>query len=521
MRKPERAAGARSGVSSSSVWIVAAALGLAPATLYAGAEAGAAGPSPTSDAADPGSSAAADLPPLPTEAAASASTALHAELPLRAAARVWAQGQETWTLLPRKLTNRDLRAQLEAETYRPGGELPLLALAADASAGAQLARERTDLTRFHGFFVLDAYAELELLQGLALNFNLVALNPSASDGYRFSSQLLPGFAVHLSRDLFELAGEPLHLEFVAPDLDIVTLGRGLLLEATPLEGYAVGVDWNGWQVTSFLGGRVFWGDDDFVAVSASALSGLVGVTYSRWITEALPSPLAYPGAAPSLGGPEPAPFRPGVYADYLTAHAGTSVTEHLRLEGEYGVRLRTLPRHALLVRADFLDLDVRGLAVHLGYQFRYYGEGFGPRGRLRTTSTAPNLPYREDAYVTNSIEYLGLSASFDQWSHTVTAEVDAPVSRHVLLFGWGELWRRYLDGGERVVYVQRFGRAPGASTETYFRAGLRLLPWPELPHRLSAYLTNKLVSSQLDADDPDPRRFVHPTVLGLDVEVFL
>jgi hypothetical protein len=72
-----------------------------------------------------------------------------------------------------------------------------------------------------------------------------------------------------------------------------------------------------------------------------------------------------------------------------------------------------------------------------------------------------------------------------------------------------------------VLHVQNFGRAPGVSTELYYRFGLRVLPWPNLPSRLSASITNKLVASGISAQDPTSQRFVNHAVLALAVEVFL
>ena len=52
------------------------------------------------------------------------------------------------------------------------------------------------------------------------------------------------------------------------------------------------------------------------------------------------------------------------------------------------------------------------LAMQQRCEGRYYQRGFGPRSVVASTTTLPNLPRREDAYVTNSFEYLAVSNFF-------------------------------------------------------------------------------------------------------------
>jgi hypothetical protein len=441
---------------------------------------------------------------------------------LAATRAVWANGQDDWTLMSRKLVNRDLWRQVEAEPYRVGG-LGALTLAADVGVGAQATSRLENLTRYHGFFVLDGYAELRLAKSIAVNFNLEALNPSASDGYRYSSQLIPGLALVIHHDLLELAGSPLTVHFVAPDLDLVTVGRGLLLEETPLEGFAVGVEWQKLELRTFFGGRAFWGDDDFLATTLSWAGGALGLSWVRWLTETVRSPVEYVGGQATLQGEVLPQYGRTLIADYLTVHGAVTLGERLRLSGEYGLLLKRSPRQGLLARADWLVLSGwGGAALHLGYQLRWYQRGLGPRETLVTPSTSPNLPYRENSYVTNSFEYLALTPYYEQWSHTLVGEVELPATEWLVAFGQGELWYRSLSSSDQhVLYVQRFGRAPGYDTELFYRAGLRVLPWVSRPHRLSAFVTNKLVASGELARQADPRRFVSSTVLALQVEVFL
>lgn len=466
--------------------------------------------------------ASGPTPLVASDAVGSAPVGALAGQLLAATRAPWASGQDDWTLMPRKLVNRDLWLQVEAEPYRVGG-LGALTVAADAAVGAQVTSQLERLTRYHGFFVLDAYAELRVARSIAVAFNLAALNPSASDGYRFSSQLLPGFALIIHHDLVDLAGSPLTVHFAAPDLDLVTVGRGLLVEETPLEGFAVGAAWRDLAFRTVFGGRAFWGDDDFLATTVSFAGGALGVSWVRWLTETVRSPVEYASPQATLQTESSPHYGRTLVADYVTAHAAAVLGERLRLSGEYGVRLARSPRQALLARADWLALSLLGgVALHLGYQFRWYQRGLGPRVSLVTPSTSPNLPYREDSYVTNSFEYLALTSYYDQWSHTVMAEVEVPATEWLVAFGHGELWLRTLSSPDaHVLYVPRFGRAPGTDAEVFYRAGLRVLPWVSRPHRLAVFLTNKLVASSDLARQADPRRFARSTVIALQVEVFL
>ncbi len=445
---------------------------------------------------------------------------------LRAQEHIWAAGQSRWTLLPRKLINRNLKEQLAEDPHRLGADLPYVTLAADASAGAELARRREDLTRYHGFFIVDTFAEVTTSVGFTLNLNLTALNPSASDGYRYSSQVLPGAALHLHYELDWFGGAPLELELVAPDLDITTIGQGLLVEEVPLEGFGVGIARGGIEWRTLFGGRIFWPDDDIIHSSLTILDGELGVGWTRWLLEGERPLLAY-----NLVGMSPAAraaaYLTGLPTDYFTAFYELVPADFLHFAIEYGVSLRrnTRVRHAGLMRVDFLGLALGPVDLHAGYQFRYYDQAFGPRERrLATSSTAPNTPYREDTYVTNSYEYLALSSGFRQWSHTAMLEAEVRLGGHVALYGEGELWQRYIVAIERaspVIYVPRFGRAPGSSTQIFYRGGVRIMPWEMLPHRLSASVTNKRVASAMYAQDPVSKRFVGAAVLTLEVEVFL
>ncbi|OGQ89583.1 MAG: hypothetical protein A2289_20360 [Deltaproteobacteria bacterium RIFOXYA12_FULL_58_15] len=441
---------------------------------------------------------------------------------------VFNDGRDAWSLHDQKLMNRQLRKQIDNEdqSFRVGRDLGIVTVAADGGIGAQAAMPNSALSRFHGFFLLDTYWALQVLQGLDVNLNLNILNPSASDGYRFSSQTNAGVGLHLHREVATIAGAPLTLDFVGIDLDVVTLGQGLLIERVPLEGHAASLDYRGVELRELFAGRSFWFDDDVQTLSLSALDGAIEMLAVIWLTDDL-----LPGMASSFQvESDPEVTVPRVAAYYLGASAELELDEHLRVAVEYSGRVRPpVLKNAVMARVDLLYRDLlptwRRVALHVGYQFRFYQRGFGPRDTLVTPTGLPNLPTREDAYVTNSIEYFAVSKYFDQWSHTVMAEADVSVFANLELFGEAEYWLRALDdpkpGSKRVAYVDRFGRAPGQNDEFYYKIGLRWLPWGDLPHRMSVFAGNKFVASLYDATIPDSRRFDHDPLIGVEAEVFL
>lgn len=436
---------------------------------------------------------------------------------------VYAEGRDPWTLLDRTLMNRQLFEQLRADVqnYRLGRDLDMFALAGDASVGGEIARRREELSRFHGFFVLDAFAALRPFEGIDVNFNLTLLNPSASDSYRRSSEVLPGFAVHIQRDVATFGGHPVGLSFVALDLDVVTLGQGLLLEQTPLEGHMGSIRWNGFELRETFGGRVFWDDDDLLSISLSALNNHVTVQFVSWLQA-----LNISQSRAGTGAVAQSSNAPRSAANYLTLSGHWSFAPNWNIAGEYGLRLKgRRGRHGGLLRIDYLNRNLGPLQLHLGYQARYYQRGIGPRDGLSTPQAVPNVPRREDAYVTNSFEYFGISQFFDQWSHTAMAEVRLNIFGSFWFLGEAEFWVRQSrdprQGTKRVVYLPRGGRAPGLWTDVYFRLGLETRPWDDWPTNLSATVTNKRVAAGQSAVDPDERRFQDFVVAVLEVEVYL
>lgn len=434
---------------------------------------------------------------------------------------VVADDRDQWTLLYRHPINRQLFEQLASpsDAYRLGPRQGLTTALADVNIGTQQALDgSTEQSRYHGWFLANAYAAIRPITGLDVNLNLLMLNPSASDGYRLSSAVHPGLALHLSRDLFELAQRPVRFDIVGIDLGWVTTGNGLLLESMPLEGVLGVVRWKGWELSYLKAGRALWEDDDYETVSLSALKRLVQLNLVNWQkwdppAEVLPS---FPG------GPIYANTMSRAY--YATLATRAPVYPWLRLATEFGYRIDQKPSVGVLGRIDVLLRERVNYAFHLGYQFRFYQAGFGPRERLMTPTWAFNSPLQQDSYVTNSFEYLGLSAAYDQWSHTVMGEGRARI-------GWGlepyantEVWVRYA----RASTVPKFAaftangfRAPGHDTRLYYDAGLRYYPWYRLPHRLSASVTNKQVQTLFSVTDPVERRFAPGNFYVLKAEAYL
>jgi len=416
-----------------------------------------------------------------------------------AAQGVWADGRDAWTLFEQKLINRDLQGQLD-DGYRLGNHLDPFTVAGDIWVGAQVAGNDLHLSRFHGFFVADAFAEGRLGGWLDANLNVTLLNPSASDGYRLSSFVLPGFALHLHHT-FTLAGDPLKFDFIAPDLDLVTTGEGLLIEQLPLEGYRGRLAWRGWEFSVVFGGQNYFFDDDYTTFQLTALNGHVGIQGTVWD---LPSALD-----PKNGTPDPT--SPTLFVPYGGVFGHWELGPHARIAAEGAARMDgNLLRYGALVRADYLQRKMDRVDLHLGWQFRYYGKHFSPQLLDERPSTSPNLPYREETYVTNAFEYFYLSREYDQWSHTGMLEARVALWRRLTGLLELEEWVRYVvdpDPLPRNAYVAGFGRVPGVIPRVYYRAGIEWAFQEQGRFRGMLLLTNKTVASDFDVTYPTQTRF--------------
>ncbi len=157
---------------------------------------------------------------------------------------VVADDRDQYTLFYRHPVNRQLFEQLSMPeyAYRLGPRSGFITALSDVTVGAQEALSGPQ-SRYHGWFTADTFVSVRSVYGVDINMNLLALNPSASDGYRTSGTIHPGLSLHLYQRLFTIDRSPVLFDIVGPDLGWVTTGNGLLLESPPLArrstGYSV------------------------------------------------------------------------------------------------------------------------------------------------------------------------------------------------------------------------------------------------------------------------------------------
>lgn len=434
---------------------------------------------------------------------------------------VVADDRDEWTLLYRHPVNRQLFEQLRSPEYadRLAPRQGLATALADVNIGTQqVFDDSTHQSRYHGWFLANSYAAVRPFTGLDANLNLLMLNPSASDGYRMSSSVHPGLALHVYRELFELGRRPVRFDLVGIDLGWITTGNGLMLESVPLEGILGVARWRDWELDYLKAGRAFWDDDDYETISLSALKRLVQINLIHWqkwdppadVIPSFPGDLRYANAMS--------------HAYHATLATRAPVYPWLRLATEFGYRIEQKPKVGMLGRIDVMLRERADYGLHLGYQFRFYQAGFGPRDRLSTPTWAFNSPLQQDSYATNSFEYLGLSAAYDQWSHSVMGEGRSRLGSNFEVYANTEVWVRYARAStlpKFATFTANGFRAPGRDTHLYYDAGLRYYPWPQLPHRLSASVTNKQAQVSWSVTDPVERRFAPGNFYVLKVEAYL
>jgi hypothetical protein len=415
------------------------------------------------------------------------SSTAHAAEPLRF------DGRDRYTLFDRHLQTRQLRQQLEQpdQDFRLTRAWEPFRAAGDVSIGTQQTYGYGSQTHFHGFAIADTFLSLQLLPGLDVTLNLLAFNPSASDGYRASAVIKPGVALDASRDLFDIAGTPLRFGVTGTDLGVITLGNGLLFEQTELEGVAGFLEYGSARLSYLYGGRALWADDDLIRSELSLLDGRLRFMFVEWQTK-FQLRLAVPGRAPTLIDEKGVSRYADVAVDLPLGHG-------FRTALEYALRFRERPRSGALLRADFLRRDLGRLDLHLGYQFRFYEHGVGPRNFELQPTVPFSFPYQEDTYVTNPFEYLGISEDFEQWSHTVMLEARFELRRGLQIFGDAELWQRTASAFSRAgvpVKTPEGFEAPGQRLSAYYRAGFSYSPWEHWPHRADVFITNKQVPGE-------------------------
>jgi hypothetical protein len=433
--------------------------------------------------------------------------------PLQGASPILWDGRDAYTLLDRHPVDRQVLEQRDAQPERRIPAFDWFAGLADLSIGTQQAWTGGAQTRFHGYFVADTYWGARIVPGLEGNLNILVLNPSASDGYRVSSAVVPGFALHAGYPLPKIAGSTVRLDVLGTDLGWVTVGRGLLLEQTPLEGVMAGLSWRDEQVRYMFAGRGLWDGDDFEAYALSMLGGRAEITFVNW----------------QQGPPRPFWTGPAPAAWYITAALDQRLGSNVRIAAEGAVKARAATasgetaRGALLARVDYLNRETSPIAVHTGYQMRFYEQGFGPHDGLVAPTWRFNTLAQQDVYVTNPFEYYSLTHDFDVWSHTLMLEVRARVTPRLEIFADGEELLRVAverTAGARVNAVT-FG-PPGQKLELFYRTGLRFYPWRGQRHRASFSVTNKQVQAGARVTDPVLVRFLPEDALWLlTLEAFL
>ncbi len=429
----------------------------------------------------------------------------------------WTEAHDRYSLLDRRLVNRELFEQLTAQDYRAGDQWTRFAVASDLSIGTQQTFDGAPQSRYHGWYVADTFLAARIVSGFEANLNLLTLNPSASDGYRESSQVMGALTLHVQLDELRVGSERLRFELLGLDLDTVTVGQGLLYEQMPLEGVVGVLGWRGLDLDVLYGGRALWSDDDLIAASLSALAGRIQLIAVQWQKSELPEPGQESGSMDAMP--------PGESSRYASLALDLPLPAGFRLAAEHAVRVRDRGLlHGTLLRADFLGPDSRWLQVHTGYQFRYYQTGFGPRDGLWAPTSVFNTLAQENAYVTNPFEYFAISERFEQWSHTTMFEMRVRPFERFELFGNAELWLRYAAAREHppwVVIAPDGFRAPGTKAAGFYDLGARLYPWRGLPHRAGLFITNKQVNSRDLATGAVATRFDPGFYYVIELEVFL
>jgi hypothetical protein len=64
-------------------------------------------------------------------------------------------------------------------------------------------------------------------------------------------------------------------------------------------------------------------------------------------------------------------------------------------------------------------------------------------------------------------------------------------------------------------------RVPGTGARPFYDFGIRYRPWPGLPHRAGAFVTNKQVASERFVTDDVTRRFDPGLYYVLELEAYL
>lgn len=393
---------------------------------------------------------------------------------------------DPWSLQDHRLAHTRLIDQLrqpdQAHRYFAGERG--LVLTADGLVSTSVPRFGSDVASWHGYFAVDANLSARPVKGLDFNLNAVGTQRSASNGYRATSEVRPGFTGHWYGDLFALAGAPVRGDLVALDLGEITVGKGLLFEREWLQGALGRLTWLDLSFEFFIGGQTYSIADDLFATTlrwgrnGPALSWLM---WPQFQFEQVPHYLSFSSDLPGLGDH----FRLGLEAVLRLPSGGG---------GKAG---------AGMVRADWLPHagQTGRWQLHLGYQFRVYQQGLSPvPQRIDTPSIFTPLPWLDDTYVTHPTEYVFNTAWYHQWSHTVMIENKLRITRKVGVQAEleGRAW--FFDDPQSPARISvRPVNSPGqdsapllpsAQIDLYYRLWLTLHPFEGLPYRLRGGVAN-------------------------------
>lgn len=437
---------------------------------------------------------------------------------------IYEDARDPWSLQDKSLVNRQLHEQLThpSQHFRLDTKGSRFAVAVDASTGGQQPLPGTDYaqTRFHGFFILDSYGAIRLFNSLDINLNLNFLNPSFCDGYHKSFQLLAGVSFHWKKSIFTLKKEPVIFHALIMDLDSVTIGSGLLIEQMLLEGFSFSLQWKDHSLSAHIAARVFWDNDDFLAIPLKLFGGKLTLLSAFWyFTESVPenNNTIFDIFRAASGIQEVTP--------YVGVSSNFDIRNKFHLTAEYLMRIKNHKiSNGIMLRGDYKEEVLSKAQFHVGYQFRFYEQGFGPIEEINQASVLPQIPERENIYATNSFEYFSISPWFSQFSHTIMTEFALFLTPKFQLFCELEYWLRMVhnkDKPNKILYVNGDNRAPGIWHNVYYKMGMKYRLFHGLPHRISIFVSNKWIASDTLVTTSSPVRYVTDPLWGFELEVFL
>ncbi|MCB9540459.1 MAG: hypothetical protein H6704_29935 [Myxococcales bacterium] len=416
---------------------------------------------------------------------------------------------DPWSLLDHRLAPRRLPEQLavpgQAHRLMAGSER--FVAAADGLVSTQVPRYAQPVAIWHGYFLLDTFVAARPHEVLDVTLNLVAYQVTASRGYRSATEVEPGLTLHLHDDL-----GPVRADLFTLDLGALTLGRGLLLEETYVEGAMARLALGPWWLRFTVAGQVYWQLDDLFITTVGWRG--VELSYLAWPQDTFARTSHHFTLAGDVPGLPPA----------------------LRLGLEAALRMPQDdlgPRGAAMVRADWLPDRLGPVELHLGYQARIYQQGFGARGSDPLLPTVrASLPWREDTYLTNAFDALQPSVYVHQWWHTGMFEGIYHLTDWWALRTELEARARFFRDVQRpprpIPLYQGLVDGPGPLLpdpvyELAYRAGTELKPLANAPHRFRLWFANKYNSTEASlGSTPTPLRLrVTDWLVALELEVFL